>query len=126
MRLVYSVVLVTCCSIGLQLPPQTPGKGSGAKSAAPSRLEQQLREADLEFCRQTAARGLDGWMDAFADDAAIVQNGKTVSGKAALRKHYEPMFATRDFTLTWTPTHAEASNDGSLGYTYGEYEAKTG
>lgn len=82
--------------------------------------------ADLEFCKQTAARRLDGWMEAFAADAAVMHDGTTVSGTEALRKYYEPVFGTQDFTLTWTPTKAEASQDGTAGYTYGTYEAKRG
>jgi ketosteroid isomerase-like protein len=82
--------------------------------------------ADTEFCKQTAARRLDGWMDAFAPDAAVLHDGKTVNGTQALRAYYEPVFANKDFTLTWNPTHAEASKDGTSGYTYGTYEARNG
>lgn len=88
--------------------------------------EQQLLAADIEFCKQTAARRLEGWMDAFAADVVVMHDGATVSGTEALRKYYEPMFANKDFTLTWTPTKAEASQDGTLGYTYGTYQAKNG
>lgn len=103
--------------------------GSAAsKSAAleSATLEKTLRDADLEFARQTAARRLDGWLDSFADDASIIHDGTTVSGTQALRAYYEPVFADKDFSLRWTPTKAEASKDGTLGYTFGNYEAKRG
>jgi ketosteroid isomerase-like protein len=104
------------------------GASNPATSAAPepAALEKELRDADLDFARQTAARRPDGWMDFFADDASVIHDGQTVTGKDALRAFYQPVFANRDFTLTWSPNHAEASKDGTLGYTYGEYEARNG
>lgn len=95
-------------------------------AAQASIWEQELRDADLDFARQTAALRLDGWMSFFADDASIIHDGQTVTGKDALRAFYQPVFANKDFTLTWSPNHAEASADGTLGYTYGQYEARNG
>jgi ketosteroid isomerase-like protein len=89
-------------------------------------LQAELRQADIDFCKQTAARGLEGWMDFFATDAATIHDGKNVVGKDALREFYKPVFAGQNFSLTWTPTRAEVSRDGTLGYTYGDYEAKSG
>jgi ketosteroid isomerase-like protein len=65
-------------------------------------------------------------MDFLAEDASIIHDGQTVTGKDALRAFYQPIFDNKDFNLTWSPTHAEASTDGTLGYTYGEYQAKSG
>jgi ketosteroid isomerase-like protein len=86
----------------------------------------KISAGDIDFARETAARRLDGWMDFFADDASIIHDGQTVTGKDALRTFYQPVFANKDFNLTWSPNHAEASRDGTLGYTYGEYEARRG
>jgi len=96
-----------------------------APAAQVSIWEQELRDADLDFAKQTASRRLEGWMDFFANDASIIHDGQTVTGKDALRAFYKPIFANKDFNLTWSPTHAEASADGTLGYTFGEYQAKS-
>lgn len=105
---------------------QKPTSRPLSPSAQASLWEQELRDADLDFAKETAARRLEGWMDFFADDASIIHDGRTVTGKDALRAFYQPIFANKDFNLTWSPTHAEASTDGTLGYTYGEYQAKSG
>ena len=97
-----------------------------AASAGSARLEQELKDADLKFARETKARRLEGWMDSFADDASTISNGKVITGKAALREYYKKVFADNDFTLTWQPTKAEDAKDSTLGYTYGDYEAKEG
>ena len=81
-------------------------------------------EADRQFDRDTAARGLDGWMAHFSDDAQVNTHKGVVKGKAALREHYSGMFAQRDFSIRWKPTFAEASKDGTMGYTFGEAQTK--
>jgi ketosteroid isomerase-like protein len=97
-----------------------------AKTSQQESFEKQLRDADLAFAKATAERRLDGFMEYLAADAAILQDGKTITGTQSLRAFYEPLFANKDFSLSWTPTKAEASKDGTLGYTYGDYEARRG
>jgi ketosteroid isomerase-like protein len=82
-------------------------------------VPKELMEADRAFDAATAARGLDGWMSYFADDARINQQPKEIVGKAALREFYSAMFARKEFSIRWQPVYAEASQDGTLGYTYG-------
>lgn len=85
-------------------------------------LEDSLLAADRAFDRVTAARGLDGWMSCFADDAQANTHGGVLKGKAALRDYYSRMFARKEFTIRWKPLFAEASKDGTMGYTFGEAE----
>lgn len=80
---------------------------------------QELLDADSAFDKTTAERGLDGWMSFFADDAQINARTDVVKGKAALRTYYSGMFARPAFSIRWKPLHAEASKDGTLGYTFG-------
>lgn len=96
------------------------------KTAQQDKLEKQLRDTDLQFSKETGERRLEGWMDFFADDAAVIRDGKVITGKQSLRELFTPVFANKDFSLSWTPTKVELSKDGTLGYTYGDYEAKNG
>jgi len=83
---------------------------------------QALLDADMAFDRATAERGLDGWMSFFTDDARVNGPGGMVEGKEALRKLYSGMFARKNFSIRWKPLYAEASQDGTLGYTLGAAE----
>lgn len=77
-----------------------------------------LLAADRAFAADTAARGLDGWMRWFADDAHLNSPRGHIQGKTALRKFYSDMFRP-GFSLKWEPFHASLSADGTLGYTLG-------
>jgi ketosteroid isomerase-like protein len=79
----------------------------------------ELMDADRAFAKTTAERGLDGWMIWFADDAQLNAPAGPVRGKGALREHYAKMFAQPGFSIRWEPYFAEASADGTLGYTLG-------
>jgi len=122
--IIFALVFPVWNLVFAQTPSTPPQPDSSTSLQAV--FEKELREADLAFAKATAARRLEGWMDFFADDAAILQNGRTITGKQNIREYYEPIFANKEFSLSWTPTHAEAAQDGTLGYTYGNYEARNG
>lgn len=124
MRRVLFLVLVFVLAAAIIAATRSVSTMAATSNVA--RFEQELKDADLKFARETTARRLEGWMDFFADDASTIQNGKVIAGKAALREYYKKVFAGNDFSLTWQPTKAEASKDGMLGYTYGDYVAKEG
>ncbi len=85
-------------------------------------LEDSLKAADRAFDKSTLERGLDGWMSWFADDAVLNTQQGVIHGRAAVRAYYSAMFARKEFSIRWQPLHAEASRDGTLGYTVGSAE----
>lgn len=96
--------------------------GIGMIAADP---QAELMQADRDFARDTAARGLDGWMSWFHEDALANAKTGVIKGKPALRSYYAQFIGTPGFQLVWAPTHAEASPDGKLGYTIGTGTAIT-
>ncbi len=80
---------------------------------------EELMEADKAFDLATARQGLDGWMSFFADDAQLNTPSGPLRGRDALKNHYSRMFAQQDFSIRWKPYYAEASKDGTLGFTLG-------
>lgn len=81
-----------------------------------------IRDADIAFAKATAARGVDGWVDYFADSGVQVIPGRNVIGKAAIHELMAPSLGDTARTLTWAPTSAEVSASGDLGYTIGRWE----
>jgi ketosteroid isomerase-like protein len=100
--------------------------GSSAKAAPKKQAAamKAIEQADLDFCAATKAKGLDGWMSYFADDATAFPSGKPlIHGKAALREYYAAaIFATPGLTIDWRPVKADAAASGDLGYTIGTAE----
>src|SRR5512138_816332 len=80
-----------------------------------------LRRADRDFCRDTRAQGLEGWLKWFAEDATLAQQNPPVTGNAALREFYKGLFSRADLDFSWEPGHAELFPAGDLGYTSGRY-----
>jgi len=97
------------------------------KPFAPDRTaEAALLVADRSFARDTAQRGLDGWVDAFAEDGAQLPTGQAiVIGKPAIRELMKPLFADPNSRLRWEPDRASVSASGDLGYTYGHAQVIT-
>lgn len=69
---------------------------------------------------ETAARGLDGWMDAYTADAVrLTMGGTAAQGTEAVRAFDAGLFANPSQRLVWEPTDAGAFDDGRHGFTTG-------
>lgn len=90
-----------------------------AATLAAADPKQELIDADRAFAKETSARGLDGWMSWFAENASLNTPKGHLRGRIALSEYYKGMFARPGFSLKWEPFHAEISADGTLGYTLG-------
>jgi len=84
-----------------------------------------ILEADREFGKAVAARGIDGWVECFAEDGKMFPaGGEVVEGKKAVRELMAARFAQPGFSLHWTPLGAELARSGDFGYTYGMSESR--
>lgn len=99
----------------------TPDPAPGA--AAPTEAAAVLLQADSEFDRSVAEKGVDAWVSTFAEDGIMFRAGEVVRGRAAIRELMAPAFATPGFSLRWKPVRAEIAASSDLGYTYGTYES---
>jgi ketosteroid isomerase-like protein len=79
--------------------------------------------ADRAFAKATAERGVDGWLEYFAEDGAMLPAGQTIiRGHQAIRDLMSPQFEAEGFELHWEPTEADIAASSDLGYTIGRYE----
>lgn len=84
-----------------------------------------LLAADRAFAAATAARGLDGWMDAYAADAVRLRlggsaaEGSVAQGTDAIRAFDAALFEDPAVRLVWDPTDAAPFADGRTGFTTG-------
>jgi ketosteroid isomerase-like protein len=78
--------------------------------------------ADAAFAQATKERGVEGWLEYFADSGVQVTPGRNVVGKAAIRERMAAQLGDTAHLLSWRPTSAEVSAGGDLGYTIGRWE----
>lgn len=93
-----------------------------ACAPAATDLEQSLLDADVEFARASQSYGVDGWVDAFADEGFMVSPGGLIRGPDAIRDAMDEFLADPTLRFTWVPQEAFVDSDGELGFTVGRYE----
>jgi ketosteroid isomerase-like protein len=82
-----------------------------------------LMDLDEQFCRDFAAKGVEGWLAHFADDAIVFPpRGPIKSGGPEVRAHYEKVFA-KPGDLRWKPVGGFIAKGDDLGYTYGTWQS---
>jgi ketosteroid isomerase-like protein len=105
----------------LALLPATPAAAQGAEAEGAA-----LMQADRDFARAAAARGLEGWMSYFTDDAVRLRwRDPAVRGLEAIREFDAALFADSAATLTWEPVEAGLYRGGELGWTRGRSEFRS-
>jgi ketosteroid isomerase-like protein len=80
-----------------------------------------LLAVDREWSQTT--KDTDKFLSYFAPEGSVHPPGMPVStGAAAIRDAFTEMSSMPGFALAWTPTKADISATGDLGYTTGTYE----
>jgi ketosteroid isomerase-like protein len=80
--------------------------------------------ADRAFAVAARERGLDGWMEWMAPDAARLprMGAAGIRGLAEIRAADAALFAVAGTRLAWEPTEGGLYADGLHGFTTGRYE----
>ena len=76
----------------------------------------ELEAADVAFAKDTAARGIEGWVAAFAPDGGMMTKGGRVEGAEAIRGLMSELLATTK--VEWAPIASAVRGD--IGYTVGK------
>ncbi len=109
-RLLLLFALAPSCTVAVEHAPTAP----------PQPVRAGLMAADSLFAAATAARGLDGWMSFYADDAVRLALGRQgIQGLDSVRQADAALFADSSARLVWHPTDAGAFADSLHGYTTG-------
>lgn len=92
------------------------------RSASREGVREALMAADRAFDSVVAVRGVEGWVSFYTDSGMeIPESGEPVVGRDAIRKHMSGLLSDTTLKLRWAPDKAEASADGSLGFTTGHW-----
>ncbi len=83
--------------------------------AAPYVAAPELEQADLAFAAATKARGVDGWVDAFAPDGWMWRKAGAIA-RDKIGDAMQPLLTSG--VLAWAPI--ASGKHGSLGYTVGK------
>jgi ketosteroid isomerase-like protein len=94
----------------------------GSPTPVATTPESENRSRECRSCTAIAWPSAAAAFGAYlADDAIeLPRDGDAIVGRAAIVDGLEPL--DDGWVLDWTPVHAEASSDGSLGWTWGRYE----
>lgn len=93
-----------------------------AAGGDPASQVDALLGVDAEFARYSRQHGAASAFERYLTDDAIQlpRQGEAVTGRGSIVDGLRSL--DDGWVLDWTPVHAEAATDGSLGYTWGRYE----
>jgi ketosteroid isomerase-like protein len=95
------------------------------EAVAPLDLEpykKEILKAEEDFKTMAQTKGILEAFYTFADSTAVIkrENDTLIVGRENIKLYYSDQ-KYLSAKVSWTPTHVDVSNDGSMGYTYGDY-----
>ena len=88
-----------------------------------SEMITSLMEMEHAFCKSASEDGAVGWARFFSETGVMLnKSGKPIQGPKTIENAIGPLFQLPDLRFVWEPMAADVSDDGTLGYTYGNYE----
>jgi len=95
----------------------------GTASAADTKIEQALRDADAKWSAAAGAKDLDKTVSYYSDDAIVMPpNTSAATTKEAIRKVWQDLLASPGLAVSWKATKVEVAKSGDIGFVSGTYE----
>lgn len=87
-----------------------------------AKTKEAITKAEKDFETMAAEKGIAEAFGFFADTGAVIKRGNDslIRGKEAIRNFYAAAYF-KTASVKWSPDFVEASEDGSMGYTFGQY-----
>ena len=91
-------------------------------SSEAKKAKTEIEQAEKEFNKMAAEKGIAEAFWFFADSNAVIKRGNDslIQGKEGIRNFYSGNYYKKA-TVTWSPDFVDASTSGDRGYTYGKY-----
>ena len=98
----------------------------GTASAADTKIEQALRDADAQLSAAAAAKDLDKTVSYYSDNAVVMPpNSGRATTKEAIQSALKDLLASPGSTVSWKATKVEVAKSGDLACVSGTYEEMT-
>ena len=98
---------------------------AACRPAGPDSDPSELLAADMAFDAAVQEGGSEAWVQWFAEDGAMVQEGAgEILGRAALREA-AAFLDLPGVSLRWVPRRADIAASGDLGWTTGDYVSES-
>jgi uncharacterized protein (TIGR02246 family) len=95
----------------------------GTASAADTKIEQAIRDLDLQWAKAVEAKDLDKSVSYYSDDAIVMPpNAAIATTKEAIRNLWKDVLASAGLVFTWKTTKVEVAKSGDMAYASGTYE----
>jgi ketosteroid isomerase-like protein len=85
-------------------------------------IKKEVLKAEEDFKTMAQTKGIPEAFYTFADSNAVIkrENDTLIIGRENIKLYYSDQ-KYQSAKVTWTPSHVDVSNDGTMGYTYGNY-----
>jgi uncharacterized protein (TIGR02246 family) len=95
----------------------------GTASAADTKIEQAIRDLDVQWAKAVEAKDLDKSVSYYSDDAIVLPpNAAIATTKEAIRNMWKDLLASPGLVFRWKTTKIEVAKSGDMAYASGTYE----
>ena len=122
MKNLLTVLLLQALMVSLAAAQTSRSRTRPHKDNPADAVTEALLQVDRDFAKTGVAKNIDRFMTYIAEDVRFYSAGVMLTGKLPFREGWAKGFADPNWSITWAPLYAEATQSADLGYTTGSFE----